>query len=60
MSVDGEVHGDGVFVAVKDGMVRQRADEGKTTLRLFGVSGSVPAAGVGNRDAYQVVIELGL
>lgn len=49
-----------MFVAVKDGMVRQRADEGKTTLRLFGVSGSVPAAGVGNRDAYQVVIELGL
>jgi hypothetical protein len=49
-----------VFVAVKDGVVSQRADEGKTVLRVLGVAGSVPVAGVGDRDAYVVVVEVGL
>jgi hypothetical protein len=49
-----------VFVAVNDGVVSQRADEGKTVLRLPRVGGSVPAAGVGDRDAYVVVVEVGL
>jgi hypothetical protein len=59
-SVGGEVHGDGVFFAVEAGVVGEPADEGKTVLRVLGVGGSVPAAGVGDPDAHLVVVEVGL
>jgi hypothetical protein len=54
------VHGDGVFFAVKTGMLGERADEGKTVPRVLGVGRGVPAASVGDRDAHLVVVEVGL
>ena len=60
MSVGGEVHGDGVWLAMEAGVVGECLDEGKTALRLLGAGGRSAAAGIADGDLHLVAVEAGL